>query len=86
MSTNPKRRNGLRPSDIDIPEDEQRRLIKAFSPIHHSVESTGPVEDIELGDEIFNALILIIPFTSLYLIMDMSVSVNSPKSGFKIST
>ena len=82
MSTNPKRRNGLRPSDIDIPEDEKRRLIKAFNPIHHSVESTGPGEDIELGDEIFNALILIIPFTSLYLIMDMSVSVNSPESGF----
>ena len=68
---------------IDITEDEQWRLINQSGILRNPalvqesrVESTVDVEDEEnfLGDEIFNAVLLIIPFSSLLLLMEMYVS------------
>ena len=70
---------------IDITEDEQWRLINQSGVLQNpalvqesQVESTVDVEDEEiyLCDEIFNAVMLIIPFSSLLLLMDVYVSHN----------
>jgi hypothetical protein len=68
---------------LEIPEDEQLRII-ANSGILHKV--TGDVDASEppllgireeekpsLGDEIFNAVLLIIPFSFCLLMMEMCV-------------
>lgn len=68
---------------IDITEDEQWRLINQSGILQNPalvqesrVESTVDVEEeeISLCDEIFNAVMLIIPFSSLLLLMEMYVS------------
>ena len=68
---------------IDITEDEQWRLINQSGILQNPalvqesrVESTVDVEEEEfsLCDEIFNAVMLIIPFSSLLLLMEMYVS------------
>ena len=67
---------------IDITEDEQWRLINQSGILQNPalvqgsrVESTVDVEEeeISLCDEIFNAVMLIIPFSSLLLLMEMYV-------------
>lgn len=72
---------------IDITEDEQWRLINQSGILQNPalvqesrVESTVDVEDEEiyLCDEIFNSVMLIIPFSSLLLLMEMYVSHNIP--------
>lgn len=87
---------GVRPSEvtgnrrkplIEIPEDEQRRLIeqtgilKQFQDVQQQQqqgakdESAPAVEYVEerlpLGEEIFNATLFIIPFSFLLLMMEM---------------
>jgi hypothetical protein len=68
---------------IDITEDEQWRLINQSGILQNPtlvqesrVESTVDVEEeeISLCDEIFNAVMLIMPFSSLLLLMEMYVS------------
>lgn len=68
---------------IDITEDEQWRLISQSGILQNPalvqesrIQSTIDVEDEEifLCDEIFNAITLIIPFSSLLLLMEMYVS------------
>lgn len=71
---------------IEITEDEQWRLINQSGILQNRalveestrVESTIDVEEdnISLCDEIFNAVMLIIPFSSLLLLMEMYVSHN----------
>lgn len=64
------------PGALEIPEDEQWRLVNQ-SGILGKASSTGATqeqdntEEIPLGDEIFNAAILIIPFSFLLLMMEM---------------
>ena len=71
----------LRPSEVfdtstDIPEDEQRRLVDE-SGILQSLVSQIPkreretIEPLTFGDEIFNTLAFLIPFSTLYFCMDM---------------
>jgi hypothetical protein len=71
---------------IDVTEDEQWRLINQSGILQNPalvqesrIESTVDVahveeEEISLCDEIFNAVMLIIPFSSLLLLMEMYVS------------
>ena len=68
---------------IDLTEDEKWRLINQSGILQNPalvqesrVESTVDVEEeeISLGDEIFNAVMLIMPFSSLLLLMEMYVS------------
>ena len=72
---------------IDITEDEQWRLINPSGILQNPalvqesrIQSTVDVEDeeISLCDEIFNAVTLIIPFSSLLLLMEMYVSTSCP--------
>jgi len=67
---------------IDITEDEQWRLINQSGILQNPalvqgsrVESTVDVEEeeISLCDEIFNAVMLIIPFSSLLLLMEILI-------------
>lgn len=74
---------------IYITEDEQWRLInqsgilQSSDLVQESRVSPGSTVDVEgeefsLCDEIFNAVMLIIPFSSLLLLMEMYVSHNIP--------
>jgi hypothetical protein len=67
---------------IDITEDEQWRLINQSGILQNPalvqesrIQSTVDVEDedISLCDEIFNAVTLIIPFSSLLLLMEILI-------------
>ena len=67
---------------IDVTEDEQWRLINQSGILQNPalvqesrVESTVDMEEeeISLCDEIFNAVMLIMPFSSLLLLMEMYV-------------
>ncbi|KZT36798.1 hypothetical protein SISSUDRAFT_1049320 [Sistotremastrum suecicum HHB10207 ss-3] len=75
---------GPRPSEIlDIPESEQRRLIQQSELFKNAASLTTPELDrgpeadsakaATLGDEIFNLFLLIIPFGSLLLMMDILI-------------
>jgi hypothetical protein len=76
---------GTRPAKplIEITEDEQWRLINQSGILQNptlvqestSIESTVDVEEdnLPLCDEIFNAVMLIIPFSSLLLLTEMYV-------------
>lgn len=85
---------GIKPSEvpavknrkplIEIPEDEQRRLIeesgilKMYKEAVKDGKSTAAVEEvveerIPLTDEIFNAVLYIIPVSFLLLMMEMCV-------------
>ena len=68
---------------IDITEDEQWRLINQSGILQNPalvqesrVESTvdAEEEEISLCDEIFNAVMLVIPFSTMLLLMEMYVS------------
>ena len=71
----------LRPSEVpdtsaDIPEDEQWRLVSESGVLQGLVsqvpeQERETVETLTLGDEIFNTLVFIIPFSTLYFCMDM---------------
>ena len=71
----------LRPSEVpdtsaDIPEDEQWRLVGESGVLQGLVsqvpeQERETVETLTLGDEIFNTLVFIIPFSTLYFCMDM---------------
>ncbi len=62
---------GIRPSDLQVPEDEQRRLINE-SDLFKRIESRQSAQEpLSFGDEVFLASTLIIPFTSLLILMDM---------------
>ncbi|KAF6762698.1 hypothetical protein DFP72DRAFT_564463 [Ephemerocybe angulata] len=84
--------SGVKPSEatptsrkplIEIPEDEQRRLIeqtgilKQFAGGQLEKDSAAPVEYVEermpLADEIFNAILFIIPFSFLLLMMEILI-------------
>ena|SRR5438270_13210067 len=59
---------------IDIPEAEQWRLIKQtgiLDAANRGRKETFVQEPVSLWDEIFNAVLLIIPFSSLLLLMEM---------------
>ncbi len=62
----------------DIPEDERIRLIQESGVLNFvdQPESKAAEEAVErpsLGDEIFDCIIYLIPFSCLYLGMDMCV-------------
>lgn len=70
---------------IEIDEEEQWRIIKESGVLNNPALTTGDLapgvsevqevtEELTLGDEIFNALLLIIPFSSLLLLFEMYVS------------
>ena len=71
----------LRPSEVsdtsaDIPEDEQWRLVSESGVLQGLVsqvpeQERETVETLTFGDEIFNTLVFIIPFSTLYFCMDM---------------
>ncbi|PPQ64712.1 hypothetical protein CVT24_008339 [Panaeolus cyanescens] len=62
---------------IDIPEDEQWRIIKESGILNsvkpETVPSQKEPEELTLGDEIFNAVLYIIPFSSLLILMEILV-------------
>jgi hypothetical protein len=59
----------------ELSEDEQWRLINDTGILNrHPVASRDDEEDTPLAEEIFNSVILIIPFSFLLLMMDMYVS------------
>ncbi|PPQ92364.1 hypothetical protein CVT25_008714 [Psilocybe cyanescens] len=61
---------------VDISEDEQWRLINQSGILQssalHATAADGSTES-PLADEIFNALLLIIPFSSLLLLMEILI-------------
>jgi len=61
---------------IEISEDEQRRLIQESGilkkiPTRKPEESTDNDEALPLAEEIFSAVVLIMPFTFFLVMMDM---------------
>jgi hypothetical protein len=65
---------------IDIPEAEQWRIINETGVLHKLKESDTEkqmrdTEGTTLADELFNALLYTIPFSSLLLLMEMCVQV-----------
>lgn len=67
---------------LDIPDDEQWRLInesgllKKLDAASPELSTEAP-DEISLGDEVFDAALLVIPFSFLLLMMDMSVPCRS---------
>jgi hypothetical protein len=59
--------------DIDIPEEEQWRIINDSGVLHHVSPTEDEVESTSLADEIFNAVLYVIPFSSVLLMMEMYV-------------
>lgn len=60
-------------NDIQISEEEQWRLVNETGILKDAIPRPSLVEGEELsfGDEIFNAVILIIPFSFLLLMFEM---------------
>jgi hypothetical protein len=59
---------------IEIPEEEQWRVIKQTGILDAAKlqdQQDAAEERTSLGDEIFNAVLLIVPFSSLLLLMEM---------------
>jgi len=57
---------------IEISDEEQWRIIKQTGILDAAkLQDQRVVEEISFGDEIFNAVLLIIPFSSLLLLMEM---------------
>ena len=52
----------------EIPEGEQWRLVKETGILERAKESE---ESLDTADEVFNAILFIIPFSFLFLMMDM---------------
>jgi hypothetical protein len=72
----PQRKSQPEPG-LEIPEDEQWRLINSTGVLKQAVPSTPAAADsekgISLADEIFNATLLITPFSFLLIMMEMCV-------------
>ncbi|KAG1753947.1 uncharacterized protein EDB91DRAFT_427114 [Suillus paluster] len=64
---------------VEIPEDEQWRLIqeagvlRKISDTRKPGETTDNVEPLPLAEEIFNAVVLIMPFTFFLIMMDILI-------------
>ncbi|KJA29975.1 hypothetical protein HYPSUDRAFT_32020 [Hypholoma sublateritium FD-334 SS-4] len=66
---------------IEISEEEKWRLINqsgilsgpALQSIQHSESVPQPEEEPSMGDEIFNAILLIIPFSGILLLMEFLI-------------
>ena len=56
---------------IEIPEEETWRLIQQTGILEAAKNQKEVEEGVSLGDEIFNAVLLIIPFSSLLLLIEM---------------
>jgi len=56
---------------IEIPEEETWRLIQQTGILEAAKNKKQVEEGVSLGDEIFNAVLLIIPFSSLLLLIEM---------------
>jgi hypothetical protein len=63
---------------IELPEDEQWRLINQTGILHKVSNTTAtkpngsePPAKLDLADEIFNSILYIIPFSFLLLLMEM---------------
>lgn len=56
---------------IEISEEEQWRIVRKTGILEAARTQDRLEERIPLGDEIFNAVLLIIPFSGLLLLMDM---------------
>jgi hypothetical protein len=56
---------------IEISEEETWRIIRQTGILEAAKNRTEVEEEISLGDEIFNAVLLIIPFSSLLLLIEM---------------
>ena len=56
---------------IEIPEEETWRIIQQTGILEVAKNQREVEEGISLGDEIFNAVLLIIPFSSLLLLIEM---------------
>jgi hypothetical protein len=68
------------PGPINIPEEEQWRLINETGVLVSSpanIDDSSPDEEFSLADEIFDSVLLIVPFSFLLLLMDMCVSFGS---------
>lgn len=63
------------PEEMEIPEDEQWRLVNESGILGKVTSIPKPQaddeEDNSFGEEIFNAVVLIIPISSLLLLMEM---------------
>jgi hypothetical protein len=74
-SANTKFDTDIRPSDLNIPVDEQNRLIKESEILKMVApeveEDSDDDEGYDVADHIFNAIVLIIPATSLFVMMDL---------------
>ncbi|KAG0709542.1 hypothetical protein DFH29DRAFT_2158 [Suillus ampliporus] len=64
---------------VEIPEDEQWRLIqeagvlRKISDTQKPAETTDNAEPLPLAEEIFNAVVLIMPFTFFLIMMDILI-------------
>jgi hypothetical protein len=64
------------PEPINIPEEEQWRLINETGVLASSpadMDDSSEQEETSLADEIFDAVLLIVPVSFLLLLMDMCV-------------
>jgi len=64
---------------VELSEEEQWRLVRETGVLKKLSEDAAEREasaqaSLSLGDEIFNAALLIIPFSSLLLLMEMYVA------------
>jgi hypothetical protein len=70
-----KARNPPAEDSIDIPEDEQWRLVNQsgiLNQIPTAKQEDKPAEEpVELAEEIFNAAVIVVPFTFLLVLMEV---------------
>ena len=76
-------------SGLEIPQDEQWRLINSTGVLKQAIPrqtatpaTAGSEKGISLTDEIFNATLLITPFSFLLIMMEMCVVFQFHSSGF----
>ena len=62
-------------SEDQISESEQWRLVNESGLLQRKIPrpQDAEIEEFSLGDELFNSVLYIIPFTFLYLMFDMCV-------------
>jgi hypothetical protein len=70
-STNSKLDTGIRPSDLNIPVDEQRRLVKESEILQKISPDEEDDDGTTFAEHVFNAIVLIIPSASLFVMMDL---------------
>jgi hypothetical protein len=78
MARNPREKAKLRsrsPEHIQLSEDEQWRLVSESGILQQaSHQASDDSSDTPLAEEIFNSLLLIIPFSFVLLMMEMCVN------------